>query len=210
MGTRAAARLRRQVFCEEQKNIQADDKDDIDRIATTLVAISIWASRKVKSSAPCVSIRPNPASGGDRGWRCLQSAAVSARSAPASSNLPSVPAHARGCRQFFAHVQSQNGLLFQRLNWRVIDAVELHGHLDLMEADLNHYPPFVDVDTGFHAMAMKAAEMSRPDIGSLARALRASKGLNDKAEISLGDRATRRFSAKRRSGRGRLRRYSRW
>jgi putative N-acetyltransferase (TIGR04045 family) len=59
-------------------------------------------------------------------------------------------AHARGCRRFLAHVQSQNALLFQRLHWRTLEIIELHGRPHhRMEADLDSYPPFAAPETGF-------------------------------------------------------------
>ena len=67
-------------------------------------------------------------------------------------------AHARGCRTFLAHVQSQNALLFQRLHWQVLDEVELHGRPHMrMQADLAFYPPFATPEAGFLALARKAA-----------------------------------------------------
>jgi putative N-acetyltransferase (TIGR04045 family) len=62
-------------------------------------------------------------------------------------------AHALGCRRFLAHVQSQNALLFQRLRWRTLEEIELHGRPHhLMEADLAFYPPFGAPETGFLAL----------------------------------------------------------
>jgi putative N-acetyltransferase (TIGR04045 family) len=67
-------------------------------------------------------------------------------------------AHARGCRRFLANVQSQNGLLFRRMRWSVVEEIELLGlpHLH-MEADLDYYPPFAQAETGFRALPRKAA-----------------------------------------------------
>jgi len=153
-----AAHLRRQVFCDEQKIFKQDDKDDIDRIATTLVAISYMG---VAQSEVVGTVRIHQAEPGVWWGSRLAVSAECRRIGALGTGLIKLAvssAHARGCRKFFAHVQSQNGLLFLRQNWSVINAIELHGHPHfLMEADLNHYPPFVDVDTGFHAMAMKAA-----------------------------------------------------
>jgi len=54
-------------------------------------------------------------------------------------------AHARGCAAFFAHVQSQNAPLFERLHWRTLDQVVLHGRPHHhMQADLAFYPPLAD------------------------------------------------------------------
>jgi putative N-acetyltransferase (TIGR04045 family) len=67
-------------------------------------------------------------------------------------------AHARGCRQFYAHVQSQNALLFRRLGWNTIEETELHGRPHhYMQADLKYYPPIADAETGFVSLPRKAA-----------------------------------------------------
>jgi hypothetical protein len=55
-------------------------------------------------------------------------------------------------------VQSQNAQLFQRLHWTTIAEVEFHGRPHhFMQADLNHYPPFADAETGFLSLPKKAA-----------------------------------------------------
>ena len=67
-------------------------------------------------------------------------------------------AHARGCRRFFAHVQSQNALMFQRLHWHTIEETEFHGRPHhFMQADLTHYPPIADAEVGFLSLPKKAA-----------------------------------------------------
>ena len=79
-------------------------------------------------------------------------------SAPRLIRLAVSSAHARGCTKFLAHVQSQNALLFQRLHWRTIAEVEFHGRPHhFMQADLDHYPPFADAETGFLSLPKKAA-----------------------------------------------------
>jgi putative N-acetyltransferase (TIGR04045 family) len=67
-------------------------------------------------------------------------------------------AHARGCRRFYAHVQSQNALLFRRLHWRTIEETELRGRPHhFMQADLAHYPPILDPEVGFLSLPKRAA-----------------------------------------------------
>jgi putative N-acetyltransferase (TIGR04045 family) len=67
-------------------------------------------------------------------------------------------AHARGCKTFFAHVQSQNALLFQRLHWSTIEETEIHGRPHhFMQADLGHYPPIANAETGFLSLPKQAA-----------------------------------------------------
>ena len=61
-----------------------------------------------------------------------------------------------GCQQFLAHVQAQNRLLFERLDWTALEAVTLRDwpHL-LMEADLDAYPVIASPRSGppVHAKA---------------------------------------------------------
>jgi putative N-acetyltransferase (TIGR04045 family) len=66
-------------------------------------------------------------------------------------------AHARGATRFLAHVQSQNAPLFQRLHWRTLDIVDLHGRPHhRMQADLDFYPPFRTPEAGFLALRKAA------------------------------------------------------
>ena len=67
-------------------------------------------------------------------------------------------AHARGCRRFYAHVQSQNALLFRRLHWRTLEETELRGRPHhFMQADLAYYPPIADPEIGFLSLPKRAA-----------------------------------------------------
>jgi hypothetical protein len=55
-------------------------------------------------------------------------------------------------------VQSQNALLFRRLHWRTIEEVELRGRPHhFMQADIAHYPPISDPETGFLSLPRRAA-----------------------------------------------------
>ena len=48
--------------------------------------------------------------------------------------------------------------LFRRLHWQTLDEIEMHGRPHhLMQADLRHYPPFADAETGFLSLPKKAA-----------------------------------------------------
>ena len=63
-----------------------------------------------------------------------------------------------GCRRFFAHVQSQNAILFRRLHWHTIDELTIHGRPHhFMQANLAHYPPIADAETGILSLPKKAA-----------------------------------------------------
>lgn len=67
-------------------------------------------------------------------------------------------ANAIGCHTFLANVQVQNGLLFRRLHWDVIEEFEVYGKPHLrMKADLAYYPPCATPEAGFTALSRKAA-----------------------------------------------------
>ena len=154
-------RLRRQVFCEEQKVFDETDHDRYDRgmipiICTSLIvgmedrvvgAVRIderepgrwWGSRlcvhpdfrKLRCISPGVSVRNR------------QPSFYAKRSVGAGLIFKAVStAHALGCTRFFAHVQKQNAVFFRRLHWKVLEELDLHGIAHVkMEADLRYYPP---------------------------------------------------------------------
>jgi putative N-acetyltransferase (TIGR04045 family) len=152
-----AAALRRAVFCQEQGLFADDDRDDIDLVATPIVALSMLA---VTADAVVGTVRIHEASPG-LWWGSRLAVAADHRRVGALGTalirLAVSSAHARGCTRFLAHVQSQNALLFQRLHWRTLEIVELHGRPHhRMEADLNFYPPFAAPETGFLALRKAA------------------------------------------------------
>jgi putative N-acetyltransferase (TIGR04045 family) len=155
---REAAALRRLVFCEEQKVFPNDDRDAIDDAAIPLVAISsfgiapheVVGTVRIHEAEPHVWWGSRLAVAGD--YRRLGAVGGSL------VRLAVAAAHARGCMRFFAHVQSQNALMFQRLHWTSLGEMEFHGRPHhLMEADLAHYPPIADAETGFLSLPRKAA-----------------------------------------------------
>jgi len=148
-----AAALRRAVFCDEQGLFQGDDRDELDAIATTIVALSSFT---IVAESVVGTVRIHEQSPGLwRGSRLAVAPNYRRVGAIGASliRLAVSSAHARGCRRFLAHVQSQNALLFQRLHWRTLEEVELHGHPHhLMEANLAFYPPFHAPESGFLAL----------------------------------------------------------
>jgi putative N-acetyltransferase (TIGR04045 family) len=149
--------LRRKVFCDEQKIFSGDDRDAIDEVATLIVAISSFAvaSQEVVGTVRIHQVEP----GIWWGSRLAVAAEYRKISALGSSliRLAVSSAHARGCRRFYAHVQSQNAPLFRRLNWDTIEEMVLHGRPHhFMRADLNHYPPIADAETGFLSLPKAA------------------------------------------------------
>jgi putative N-acetyltransferase (TIGR04045 family) len=155
---RGASALRRAVFCEEQGIFARNDCDEIDAVAFPIVAISSFGVTldEVVGTVRIHEAEPNV------WWGSRLAVAADYRRIGALGSslvrLAVSSAHARGCRRFFAYVQSQNALLFQRLHWTTIEEVEFHGRPHhFMQADLEHYPPFADAETGFLSLPKKAA-----------------------------------------------------
>ncbi len=153
-----AAALRRRVFCGEQGLFGTDDRDAIDTHAIPIVALSLWG---VAADAVVGTVRIHEPEPGIW-WGSRLAVAEDYRNVgtlgSALIRLAVSSAHARGCRRFFAHVQSQNALLFRRLRWRTLEVVDLHGRPHHhMEADLAYYPPFAAPETGFLAFPKRAA-----------------------------------------------------
>ena len=155
---RESAALRRQVFCEEQGIFVGDDRDDIDAIAIPLVVIS---SLGVAPHDVVGTVRIHEAELGVWWGSRLAVAPDYRRIGALGSSLIRLAvcsAHAHGCRRFYAHVQSQNALLFRRLHWRTIEETELRGRPHhFMQADLAHYPPIADPEVGFLSLPKRAA-----------------------------------------------------
>ena len=155
---RGAATLRRAVFCREQGIFVRDDSDEIDAVAIPIVAISSFGVtlNEVVGTVRIHEAEPNV------WWGSRLAVAADYRRIGALGSslvrLAVSSAHARGCKRFFAHVQSQNALLFQRLHWTTIEEVSFYGRPHhFMEADLAHYPPFADAEIGFLSLPSKKA-----------------------------------------------------
>ena len=155
---RGAAALRRQVFCAEQGLFGEDDRDALDEVAITIVALSSYA---VAPDAVVGTVRIHEAEPGLWWGSRLAVAADHRRVGDLGASLIRLAvssAHARGCTIFRAHVQSQNALLFRRLHWTANRDLELQGrpHKE-MQADLSFYPPFATPETGFLTLPRRAA-----------------------------------------------------
>jgi len=145
-----ALALRRAVFCAEQGIFLGDDRDAIDDHAQLIVALSCVGGAP---DAVVGTVRIHEESPG-RWWgsRLAVHAAFRhhGRIGATLIRLAVSSAHARGCREFLAHVQSQNTPMFERLYWRSLQRETLHGRPhDLMQADLAHYAPCDTPDAGF-------------------------------------------------------------
>lgn len=145
-----ALALRRAVFCAEQGIFLGDDRDAIDDHAQLIVALSCVGGAP---DAVVGTVRIHEEAPG-RWWgsRLAVHAAFRhhGRIGATLIRLAVSSAHARGCREFLAHVQSQNTPMFERLRWRSLQRETLHGRPhDLMQADLAHYAPCETPDAGF-------------------------------------------------------------
>ena len=153
-----AAALRRKVFCEEQKIFDTDDRDATDATAIHLVALSTMAvladevvgTVRIHENEPGIWYGSRLAV--DSRYRRVGALGA------ALIKLAVCSAHSMGCTRFYGNIQAQNELLFRRLHWDRVAAIELHGqpHV-LMQADLAAYPPLANAPEGFHALAIKAA-----------------------------------------------------
>jgi putative N-acetyltransferase (TIGR04045 family) len=152
-----ALALRRAVFCIEQGIFAGDDRDAVDRQARTLVALSLVGGAP---DAVVGTVRIHEAEPGLWwGSRLAVDAAFRhhGRIGATLIRLAVASAHARGCRVFLAHVQSQNVPMFERLHWRPLGAESLHGRPhERMQADLDRYPPCLDPFHGYVTRAVAA------------------------------------------------------
>ncbi|MDP5218523.1 GNAT family N-acetyltransferase [Ruegeria sp. 2205SS24-7] len=153
-----ARELRHQVFVEEQGIFDRHDRDGVDDVAMPLVAISTFAA---EADQVVGTVRIHEYS--PRSWRGSRLAVAPShrRQSRLGSELIQLAvctAHGRGCDRFLAHIQMQNVALFERLHWRVLREVEIHGvpHME-MQADLAAYPPIPDPFAGWKTLAPRQA-----------------------------------------------------
>lgn len=147
-----AARLRREVFCDEQKIFERHDRDEVDATAIHLVALSTMAvlADEVVGTVRIHEAEPDIWYGSrlavDRRYRRVGVLGAALIRHAVSS------AHALGCTRFYAHVQAQNELMFRRLGWHRVSEIDIHGRPHVfMQADLAAYPPLADPPAGFFA-----------------------------------------------------------
>ncbi len=146
-----AAGLRTRVFVHEQGIFPDHDRDEIDMIATHLVALSTYA-HEADQVVGTVRIHEEA----PRQWMGSRLAVDSdfravGRLGAELIRLAVGSANARGCDQFLANVQMQNVTLFKRLHWRPLEEVMIHGAPHMrMEAKLDRYPPCADPVAGWY------------------------------------------------------------
>lgn len=150
--------LRRSVFCDEQKIFDQDDRDAIDDHAIPIVALSMMG---VASDRLVGTVRIHEEEPG-QWWGSRLAVHEDFRKIGALGatliKLAVSSANAIGCHTFLANVQVQNGLLFRRLHWDVVEEFEIYGKPHLrMKANLAWYPPCPTPEAGFVALPKKAA-----------------------------------------------------
>ena len=158
---RGCLALRRAVFCAEQQVFDGDDRDSVDEQAISIAAIACVAGM-AEDVVGTVRIHRVD----DRGlWQGSRLAVHPHYRGAAWLGTQLIvhavsTAHARGCERFLATVQVQNVRLFERLDWRSLEAVVVQGrpHV-LMEADLSSalYAPRVVDELRFYSAVRKAA-----------------------------------------------------
>ena len=157
---RQCAALRRSVFCGEQGIFADDDRDATDEVAIPICALAM-VGVTADAVVGTVRIHEGPERPGDWWGSRLAVAPDYRRVGALGAGLVRVAvasAHARGCTRFLAHVQSANAAFFQSLHWTSLGEVALHGRAHhLMEADLAHYPPMHDPETGLVTLLRRAA-----------------------------------------------------
>ena len=145
--TRAdALRLRRAVFCDEQGLFAGDDVDAIDAHAITLVARPVLNETDDALGPVVGTVRIHRLESHLWQGSRLAVAAEFRRIGAIGGALIQLAvrsANTLGCERFVAQVQERNVPLFERLHWRSVDAITLHGQPHrLMEAELAHYPAY--------------------------------------------------------------------
>lgn len=147
--TRDYFELRERIFCREQGLFTGSDRDEIDRHAYPIVALTpvrniyepdIARWEQVVGVVRIYEPEPGLWYGGRlgvhpdhrRGWRVGKGLIEKAVTT----------ANAWGCHRFLATVQLQNVRFFQRLHWKSLEELTvLDRPHHLMQADLAHYPP---------------------------------------------------------------------
>lgn len=151
-----AASLRHRVFVEEQRLFPRHDRDDVDRQAEVLVALSTYAA-ELDAVVGTVRLH-SPRPGEWWGSRLAVDPAFRRVGALGAEliRLAVGTARARGAECFFAHVQARNGPLFRRLGWEVEEEIALHGAPHLrMRAILTRFEPVENPAAGRLALARR-------------------------------------------------------
>jgi putative N-acetyltransferase (TIGR04045 family) len=136
----ACFKLRREIFCFEQKIFETDDRDAIDDDCILLAASSILFGHADDIVGTVRIHQPEPT----LWWGSRLAVAKPHRRigglGAALIKLAVGTAKFHGAATFLAHVQAQNLELFKTLHWRALDQKSIHGRPHyLMAADLDAY-----------------------------------------------------------------------
>jgi putative N-acetyltransferase (TIGR04045 family) len=132
--------LRRQIFCNEQRVFESDDRDEIDERCLLLAASSCLFGH---ADDVVGTVRIHQPEAG-LWWGSRLAVVKPARRVgglgAALIKFAVGTAKFHGASTFLAHVQAQNLKLFQALHWHVLDDKMIHGlpHY-LMQADIDFY-----------------------------------------------------------------------
>ncbi len=157
--------LRRRIFCDEQGVFEKDDVDVIDQTMIPIVCKPIIAGMEddVMGVVRIDEREPGLWYGSRLGVaqeyrriRRFSSATTIRNQQPCNAGLGAIgagliykavsTANAIGCDEFLATVQIQNARFFERLHWKPLEEIQLHGRAHmLMRADLTYYQPAVSV-----------------------------------------------------------------
>jgi putative N-acetyltransferase (TIGR04045 family) len=134
--------LRQAIFCEEQGLFTGHDLDNIDQFAYPIVALD--PENQVAGVVRIYEREPNVWYGGrlgvDPDYRRVGQIGKGLIYKAVTT------AHGWGCTKFLATVQLQNVRFFKRQHWHSIKEIEICDRPHhLMEADLEFYPPAVNI-----------------------------------------------------------------
>lgn len=153
-----AASLRHRTFVTEQGIFDDHDRDEVDKVAIPLVAISTIAAEadEVVGTVRIHQARP------DVWWGSRLAVAPNyrriGRLGAELIRLAVGTAHGHGCQLFLAYVQVQNVPLFEKLHWTSLGEMQLHGHRHMkMRADLSQYPAIADPSEGWMTLTRHSA-----------------------------------------------------
>jgi putative N-acetyltransferase (TIGR04045 family) len=145
----AYLRLRRAIFCDEQRLFKTTDEDEWDAAAYAIVAVADADATREGGEAVVGAVRIyQPSEQAEPGtWYGGRLAVEPAHRQQGLVGRGLIhkavtTAHGWGCRRFLALVQESNVPLFVSLHWRSLEE-RLHRERPhhLMEADLASYPP---------------------------------------------------------------------
>lgn len=159
--------LRKEIFCKEQQIFEDSDKDLYDENALRIIATClcmgmhdqvvgvvriderqprIWYGSRLGVAAEYRTLSRFNAYDLFENNEVINPFTISVGASLIFKAVST--ANALGCDKFLANVQHQNVSFFERLHWKSLDQIELHGHLHhVMEADLSFYPASAYVHT---------------------------------------------------------------